>query len=85
MQNAVFADQDRFFWTLLIPRDAPLAFVLGRPATVAAQIVVEPRCFHWFSSLLSQTYIYSIMEMPMFFQNSNCYFISCEGWELICK
>lgn len=48
VQNVIFADQDPFIWTLLIPRDAPLAFVLGQPATVAAQIVVEPRCIQYF-------------------------------------
>lgn len=29
VQNVIFADPDHFIWTLLIPRDAPLVFVLG--------------------------------------------------------
>lgn len=41
-QHVTFADQDPFIWTLQTPGDAHLAFVLGQPATVAAQIVVEP-------------------------------------------
>lgn len=42
VRNVILAGQDPFIWTLLIPGDAPLAFVLEQPATVAAQIIVEP-------------------------------------------
>lgn len=53
VQHVTLADQDLFIWTLPTPRDAHLAFVLGQPATVAAQIIVEPRCTKDFFSFLS--------------------------------